>query len=88
MKHEVIQQAPAFHPVKVTITLETEQEAQIVAAVFNFAPLVDALDMLGIEISGVNEQFRSIGIPLGKTSDLADKFRSTDWFKDAVNSGS
>lgn len=85
MKHEVFQEVPIFHPVKVTLTLETEQEAQAVAAMFNFAPLVDALGMLGVEIGDVNEQFRSIGVSLEKTSDIAKAFTQTDWFKGRIN---
>ena len=43
MKVEVKQQAPAFAPMQVVISIETEEDARAVYAMFNYGPFARAI---------------------------------------------
>lgn len=81
MKHEVIQHTPEFHPIRITLTAETQQEAELLSGMFNFAPIVDSLGTLGAEIHEVVQGFAAVGIRTNRTAEIARAFTQTDWFK-------
>ena len=49
----VVQQSNSFQPIDVAITLETQQEADALATLCNFSPVVDATLKMGLDITPV-----------------------------------
>jgi hypothetical protein len=82
MKHTVSQDAPAFHPIHITLELESQKEADLIAAMLNFAPLIEALRELGMDLLPLRCEIRDFGInPSLRVNDITNAFRNTDWFK-------
>lgn len=68
-----------FQPVAFQFTFETQEELDAFGTLFNFAPITDALDKMGLSTGSAYSDLQKAGANIHKTDEFHEKLMKTSY---------